>query len=113
MEADYRVVAAILTNQMRKLYGQSVENDANAKSCEIKESSEEKKRGPTEIWTRIAGFRVQSANRYTIRPCSPHHNTNLQRIFYSRNKFTISNERFFSDIFSNVLLATQLNLKFT
>ena len=24
--------------------------------------------GPTEIWTRIAGFRVQSANRYTIRP---------------------------------------------
>ena len=27
-----------------------------------------KKRGPTEIWTRIAGFRVQSANRYTIRP---------------------------------------------
>ena len=49
MEADYRVVAAILTNQMRKLYGQSVENDANAKSCEIKESSEEKKRGPTEI----------------------------------------------------------------
>ena len=26
------------------------------------------KRGPTGIWTRIAGFRVQSANHYTIRP---------------------------------------------
>ena len=25
--------------------------------------------GPTEIWTRIAGFRVQSANHYTIGPC--------------------------------------------
>ena len=49
MEADYRVVAAILTNQMRKLYGQGVENDANVKSCEIKQLSDEKKRGPTEI----------------------------------------------------------------
>ena len=27
-----------------------------------------KKRGSTEIWTRIAGFKVQSANRYTIEP---------------------------------------------
>ena len=24
--------------------------------------------GPTEIWTRIAGFRVQSANHYTMGP---------------------------------------------
>ena len=24
--------------------------------------------GPTEIWTRIAGFKVQSANRYTMGP---------------------------------------------
>ena len=29
----------------------------------------EKETGPTEIWTRIAGFRVQSANHYTIGPC--------------------------------------------
>ena len=28
-----------------------------------------KVRGPTEIWTRIAGFRVQSANHYTTGPC--------------------------------------------
>ena len=26
------------------------------------------KRGPTEIWTRIIGFRVQGANHYTIGP---------------------------------------------
>ena len=25
-----------------------------------------KKEGPTEIWTQIAGFKVQSANHYTI-----------------------------------------------
>ena len=25
-------------------------------------------RGPTEIWTRIAGFKVQSANHYTMGP---------------------------------------------
>ena len=25
--------------------------------------------GSTEIWTPIAGFRVHSANRYTIEPC--------------------------------------------
>ena len=28
----------------------------------------EKKQGPTEIWTRIAGFKVQSANHYTMGP---------------------------------------------
>ena len=28
----------------------------------------EKKEGPTEIWTRIAGFKVQSANHYTMGP---------------------------------------------
>ena len=51
MEADYRVLATILTNQMRKLYGKSAvsEGDANDKACEIKEMSDEKKRGPTEI----------------------------------------------------------------
>ena len=27
-----------------------------------------KSRGPTEIWTRIAGFKVQSANHYTMGP---------------------------------------------
>ena len=27
-----------------------------------------KKRGPTQIWTGVAGFKVQSANRYTIEP---------------------------------------------
>ena len=27
-----------------------------------------KKTGPTEIWTRIAGFKVQSANHYTMGP---------------------------------------------
>ena len=27
-----------------------------------------KYQGPTEIWTRIAGFKVQSANHYTIEP---------------------------------------------
>ena len=26
------------------------------------------KKGPTEIWTRIAGFKVQSANHYTMGP---------------------------------------------
>ena len=30
---------------------------------------EKKNEGPTEIWTRIAGFKVQSANHYTIEPC--------------------------------------------
>ena len=25
-------------------------------------------KGPTEIWTRIAGFKVQSANHYTMGP---------------------------------------------
>ena len=51
MEADYRVLATILTNQMRKLYGKSAvsEGDANGKACEINEMSDEKKRGPTEI----------------------------------------------------------------
>ena len=27
-----------------------------------------KDEGPTEIWTRIAGFKVQSANHYTMEP---------------------------------------------
>ena len=30
----------------------------------------EKREGSTEIWTRIAGFKVQSANHYTIEPGS-------------------------------------------
>ena len=29
---------------------------------------EKKKKGPAEIWTRIVGFRVRSANRYTTEP---------------------------------------------
>ena len=31
-------------------------------------SGMQKVRGPTEIWTRIAGFKVQSANHYTMEP---------------------------------------------
>ena len=31
-------------------------------------SCKKEKAGSTEIWTRIAGFRVQSANHYTIEP---------------------------------------------
>ena len=31
-------------------------------------SGMQKVRGPTEIWTRIAGFKVQSANHYTMGP---------------------------------------------
>jgi len=34
----------------------------------LKNNFREKKKGSTEIWTRIAGFKVQSANRYTIEP---------------------------------------------
>ena len=34
------------------------------------EEKEKKVAGPTEIWTRIAGFRVQSANHYTMGPYS-------------------------------------------
>ena len=30
--------------------------------------NEKKKWGSTEIWTRIAGFKVQSANHYTMEP---------------------------------------------
>ena len=30
--------------------------------------SVDKIEGPTEIWTRIAGFKVQSANHYTMGP---------------------------------------------
>ena len=37
--------------------------------CHIVTIVEWKKLGPTEILTRIAGFRVQSANHYTIGPC--------------------------------------------
>ena len=35
----------------------------------------------TEIWTRIAGFRVQSANHYTMEPYKYKHN------FYKKNYF--------------------------
>ena len=42
------------------------------KNDKDKKTSKRKKklrvRGPTEIWTRIAGFRVQSANHYTMGP---------------------------------------------
>ena len=33
-----------------------------------KEKEEKLLAGPTEIWTRIAGFRVQSASHYTMGP---------------------------------------------
>ena len=32
--------------------------------------------GSAEIWTRIAGFRVQSANRYTTEPLNKYQNNN-------------------------------------
>ena len=37
---------------------------------EMKEKKKVNKKnsGPTEIWTRIAGFKVQSANHYTMGP---------------------------------------------
>ena len=38
----------------------------NSKSLELV-----KKRGPTEIRTRIVGFKVQSDSHYTIRPLNP------------------------------------------
>ena len=44
-------------------------NAVNQKGNE-KEPCESK--GLTRIWTAIAGFRVQSANRYTMRPCQYH-----------------------------------------
>ena len=35
---------------------------------QILKNRRKKKAGPTEIWTRIAGFKVQSANHYTMGP---------------------------------------------
>ena len=35
---------------------------------EVVSSSLNAKRGPAETWTRIAGFKVQSANHYTTGP---------------------------------------------
>ena len=40
-------------------------------------SNNNKKRGPTEIRTRINGFKVQCANRYTIGPI------NIFKFYYS------------------------------
>ena len=42
----------------------------------------EKKKGPAEIWTRIVGFRVRSANRYTTEPrrCTTHIYTYLMQL---------------------------------
>ena len=50
--------------------------------------------GSTEIWTRIAGFRVLSANHYTIEPsdslrCTTHDNISVTTIYHNiciRNK---------------------------
>ena len=44
-----------MTNEVQKYNNIAFQKDENI--------------GPTEIWTRIAGFRVQSANHYTIGPC--------------------------------------------
>ena len=33
-----------------------------------RKKKERKVKGPTETWTRIAGFKVQSANHYTMGP---------------------------------------------
>ena len=37
-------------------------------NMEVVSSSLNAKRGPAETWTRIAGFKVQSANHYTTGP---------------------------------------------
>ena len=41
----------------------------------------EKREGPTEIWTRIAGFKVQSANHYTMGPMSHYGCSYVQSVF--------------------------------
>ena len=49
------------------------------------QKDEMKKKGPTEIWTRIVGFKVQSANHYTM---GPHIDTTLlkmTKIIHQRN----------------------------
>ncbi len=43
------------------------------------------KKGPTEIWTRIIGFRVQGANHYTIGPVLK--NTLTLSIYACSNKY--------------------------
>ena len=45
-----------------------------------------KKRGPTEIRTRINGFKVQCANRYTIGPI------NIYKIFFLFNNLLNKNK---------------------
>ena len=40
------------------------------------------KTGSTEIWTRIAGFRVQSANHYTIEPSAI---CNRKKLYFKQN----------------------------
>ena len=49
--------------------------------CGGKNMNHEKtKSGSTEIWTRIAGFSVQSANRYTMEPRFPCRESNPGRV---------------------------------
>ena len=47
---------------------QQYEHEIQAKSEKTAYWRKIGKGGPTEIWTRIAGFRVQSANHYTMGP---------------------------------------------
>lgn len=42
---------------------------------------------PTEIWTQIAGFKVQSASHYTMRPT-----VKMQHIFVGVAKYTLDNK---------------------
>ena len=55
-------------NKRRKIF-ECLKVEENAKIILRKKNEKKKKKsGSTEIWTRIAGFRVQSANHYTIEP---------------------------------------------
>ena len=46
--------------------------------------------GPTEIWTRIAGFRVQSANHYTMGPFAWQITENGRAFFLKRHHYDTS-----------------------
>ena len=46
--------------------------------------------GPTEIWTRIAGFRVQSANHYTMGPFAWQITENGRAFFLKRHRYDTS-----------------------
>ena len=49
-------------------------------------------RGPTEIWTRIAGFKVQSANHYTMGPRLAHESRRAGRVGQSGFESSINQQ---------------------